>query len=142
MPPWPKEQIDKRELPAGVPQPPELGTRTPLDNAYWERDAVVAAFVRQAMGEGCRAWMGIHPGAGTDAWPAEWRYIVYCELPTGQVSWHIHELERPLFGFLRLGKRAEWDGHTTQQKYERLAAYVARWAEFHAPPPRPWWRVW
>jgi hypothetical protein len=146
MPFW-QPSLDPAKLPKDVPLPPPLGSpRHALDVAYYERNRMVAAFVRLAIARGgSRAWLGIHeqrPG-DPDPWPAEWRYVVYLELPTGQVSWHIHELERPMFGFLRLDKYAPvWDGHTTKEKYDRVAAYVARCDEF-APQPRRrsrWWR--
>lgn len=38
---------------------------------------------------------------------------------TGQMSWHIHDLEIPMFSHLKWGANT-WDGHTTEQKYERL----------------------
>lgn len=37
--------------------------------------------------------------------------VVYIDLPTGQVSWHI------------TAYAGEWDGHTTEQKYERCRAF-------------------
>ncbi|AGB41081.1 hypothetical protein Halha_1132 [Halobacteroides halobius DSM 5150] len=38
--------------------------------------------------------------------------VVYIELPTGQVSWHLPE------------HRKEWDGHTTEEKYNRIEQYL------------------
>jgi hypothetical protein len=40
-------------------------------------------------------------------WP-----VVYIELPTGQISWHMPRHGRP------------WDGHTTEQKFERISAFA------------------
>lgn len=141
MPPWPNPTPDPASLPHDVPLPPLWGDDpSPIDVAYRERNRVVAAMVRLANGAGCRAWIALHE-LGQD-WPPEWRYVVYVELPTGQVSWHIHERERPLFGYLRLAKYApRWDGHTTAEKYDRLAAYVARFLEWTPQPKRRrWWR--
>ena len=39
--------------------------------------------------------------------------VVLIELPTGQVSWHLPQFDR------------EWDGHTTEEKYERIHAFVS-----------------
>jgi hypothetical protein len=39
------------------------------------------------------------------------RALVFIELPTGQVSWHLPEWDRG------------YDGHTTEQKYERIRAW-------------------
>jgi hypothetical protein len=145
MPAYPKFPSERPEdLPATVPAPIPFGVIDPASQAYYERNRVLAAFVRIAMGKGYRAWLGLHEQtAGDLAWSPEWRYVVYLELPTGQVSWHIHERDRPMFGYLRLEKRF-WDGHSTDEKYGRLAAYVARFAEFE-PQPAPasaWWRRW
>lgn len=40
-------------------------------------------------------------------WP-----VAYIELPTGQVSWHVPQHSRP------------WDGHTTEEKYQRIARFL------------------
>lgn len=53
-----------------------------------------------------------------------WRHMVYIELPTGQVSWHIPDAEIVEF-FMHLAIRWEedlWDGHTSDEKYRRLNA--------------------
>jgi hypothetical protein len=42
---------------------------------------------------------------------------------SGQMSWHVAQADIELFGHLRIGN-AEWDGHTTEQKYERLAELI------------------
>jgi hypothetical protein len=149
-PSWPKEDMAAQKLPPGVPVPPALGAEvTPLDEAYHERNRVLAAFVRSCVARGHRAWLALHePTPGEPPWDPAWRYVVTLELPlrdargapAGQVAWHIHELERPLFGFLRLEKNPpRWDGHSTPAKYDRLAAYVARYDEFYPMPRRPWW---
>lgn len=82
------------------------------DQAYHERNELVAALAR------------IYPSglATTDipGWDPKWHGCVYIDLPTGQVSWHFHDSEAFLFEGLP-PYRGEWDGHTTEQKYERLA---------------------
>lgn len=39
--------------------------------------------------------------------------VAYIEAPTGQLSWHMPEHVIP------------WDGHTTEQKYERVQEWIA-----------------
>lgn len=51
-------------------------------------------------------------------WP-----VIYLELPTGQVSWHLHPDDLVLFGHVPAGTVA-WDGHTTDDKYRRLEAHT------------------
>lgn len=48
-------------------------------------------------------------------WP-----ILYVSLPTGQVSWHIAESDMDLFTHVRTDLLETWDGHTTEEKYQRL----------------------
>lgn len=84
------------------------------DAAYLERNRVVALLA------------GLFPSgiARTDipGWLPEWHGCVYIDLPTGQVSWHYHDGEASLFAHLPPYTKP-WDGHTTDEKYERLAAF-------------------
>lgn len=66
------------------------------------------ALVLQAMHWASSAGHGV--GIGIDPAEPDWP-VVYIELPTGQVSWHMPAHPR------------EWDGHTTEQKYARIRAY-------------------
>lgn len=84
--------------------------RAALDNIYRERNAVVAALIRT------NGW----PASIMAAPDAEGWWIVYAETPLGQVSWHIAPDDVRLFDdFPRSG--ADWDGHDTDTKYERVA---------------------
>ena len=58
-------------------------------------------------------------------WDEEWHGCVYIDLPTGQASWHYHESEANMFAHLPRYK-GEWDGHTTEEKYNRIAALELR----------------
>ncbi len=82
------------------------------DAAYLERNKVVAALAR------CFP-SGIAKTA-IEGWHDEWHGCVYIDLPTGQVSWHYHDSHVYLFQDLPPYTKP-WDGHTTEQKYERLA---------------------
>jgi hypothetical protein len=86
-----------------------------MDAVYRERNAVVAALIRT------NGW----PASLMAAPDAEGWWIVYAETPQGQVSWHIHPTDVRLFdGVPRRG--ADWDGHDTDTKYERVAALEAK----------------
>lgn len=92
--------------------------RAERDGAYSERNQLVAAFSKLFP-----ASLERHVG---DPWEDDWRWIVFIDLPTGQATWHIHDTELPRFDHLpRLAGRT-WDGHTTEQKYDRLAALQVR----------------
>lgn len=83
------------------------------DGAYTERNRLVAALAWMAIAFGWRA--GVSPDTTQDGWD-----LVFIKTPNGQLSWHIPSSEADLFDGLPpyLG---EWDGHTSQEKYERLA---------------------
>lgn len=66
------------------------------------------AYVYQALGFAAAA--GLPCGIDIDGTQPDWP-IVYIGLPTGQVSWHV-----PVYP-------DDYDGHTTEEKYERIAAY-------------------
>jgi hypothetical protein len=84
---------------------------TTLDKAYTERSQLVALLAR------------LYPAGirrtEIAGWDPEWEGCVYIELPTGQVSWHYHDREAYLFEGLPAYTKP-WDGHTTEQKYERI----------------------
>lgn len=83
------------------------------DAAYLERNQVVAALAK------C-----FPSGVGRTAiegWSEDWHGVVYIDLPTGQASWHHHDSQAYLFADLPPYTKP-WDGHTTPEKYERLAA--------------------
>ncbi len=59
--------------------------------------------------------VGVKIDPAQPGWP-----VVYIDLPTGQVSWHIPEYA------------GEYDGHTTEHKYNRIEAFAA-WEDGPAP---------
>jgi hypothetical protein len=129
---------------ADVGKPAELGPPAPLDRAdlvhaleatqsalidstargqavYRERNQLVAALARCARALNYPAWLGLHP-AEDATWDPAWRNIVFITIPGGQLSWHVHDDELPLFSFLDRAGPA-WDGHSTDEKYARLAEW-------------------
>lgn len=87
--------------------------REQIDGAYRERNQVVAAL----------AWCfpsGVKKTA-IEGWDPAWHNCVYIDLPTGQASWHFHDDDASLFAGLP-AYVGEWDGHSTPEKYARLAA--------------------
>lgn len=53
---------------------------------------------------------GLQVGISVDPKEPEWP-VVFIELPTGQVSWHMPQHIR------------DWDGHDTAEKFKRIARY-------------------
>ena len=55
----------------------------------------------------------------------EW-WVVYIQLPTGQVSWHVRDEEEIRAGVLPRDFQLPWDGHSSQVKRERIWEYLER----------------
>lgn len=98
-----------------------------INAVYDERNRCVAAMTCMAMTRGWLTWLGKHEPANDPTWDKEWLNVVFIELPTGQVSWHIHDRDLPLFAHLPHaqppyieGDATRWDGHSTEEKYKRL----------------------
>jgi hypothetical protein len=117
-----------------IPQPiaAVFEARGETNRVYRERTFLIAALVTlwrhyevdalppSARGRG--AWLG-----WSESFEPNWRWCVYLDLPGGQVSWHIHTSELPLFdGVPRMPGNPEynWDGHSTDEKYRRIYEYV------------------
>lgn len=86
------------------------------DAPYTERNALVA-FLSTAYPSGLKR-------TEIEGWDPEWNGCVFIDTPEGQMSWHYHERDAGLFAHLG-PYEGEWDGHTTPEKYERLARIVA-----------------
>lgn len=94
-----------------------------MDKVYYERNALACLLAGcvNAIGGG----IGLKAGMGKDpAQPEEWQNVVYIDLPTGQISFHIHERERHLFDDLPW-YGGKWDGHTDTEKWERVTRQLA-----------------
>jgi hypothetical protein len=79
------------------------------------------------------AWLATHYPAviapAPDVDEPGWQ-LLYLTAPTGQLSWHIAPRDASLFAHVAYvtttHPRAQWDGHTTEQKYERIRRLPAR----------------
>lgn len=86
--------------------------RAGLDGAYNERNRLVA-FLARLFPAGLKK-------TAIPGWDEAWHGCVYIDLPGGQASWHYHDSEAHLFNGLP-PYSGEWDGHSTDEKYERIA---------------------
>ena len=50
--------------------------------------------------------------------------VVSVNSPEGQMSWHIAPDDMDLFGHVPRDDTATWDGHSTEEKYARLARLI------------------
>ena len=82
-----------------------------LNSVYAERNKLVCA-LSKLFPSGIKKTV-------INGWDEAWHNCVYIDLPTGQVSWHIHDREIKQFSHLGPYK-GEWDGHSTHEKYRRL----------------------
>ncbi len=74
------------------------------DEQYKTRNDLVFRAVDYARG------IGYPAGVRIDPLEPEWP-VLFIELPTGQISWHVSQHVN------------EWDGHSTGEKYRRIAAF-------------------
>jgi hypothetical protein len=86
------------------------------DAIYQERDQLVCALSKLFPSS-----LERHPSEDKN-WEDDWRWIVFIDMDGKQLSWHIHDSELFLFAHLPRETGVKWDGHTTPEKYERLAA--------------------
>lgn len=75
------------------------------DEKYVPRYGLILQAVAYAHG------LGLQAGFRFDPAEAEWP-VAFIELPTGQVSWHLPQ--HPV----------AWDGHTTEEKYQRIRRFI------------------
>lgn len=90
--------------------------RIAKDRAYEERDRCVALLASLAI---ARGWTAGVAQTDIEGWDSAWHNCVYIELDQGQVSWHFHDRELPLFSHLP-PYEGRWDGHDTEEKYARV----------------------
>jgi hypothetical protein len=84
------------------------------DGAYSERNSLVAVLSR------------LYPSHVTidRLEDPEWQSVICVHTPQGQATWHIPAAEMLKFSHLvnvEMTTCPGWDGHTTEQKYDRLA---------------------
>lgn len=94
------------------------------DAAYKERNALVCLLSKVF-----RSWLARHDETDS-TWEDDWRWIVFIDLPTGQCTWHIHDSELENFAHLPVNGMNDgkvWDGHTTEEKYKRVADMSPNW---------------
>jgi hypothetical protein len=85
------------------------------DTNYDIRYGLVFAAVHEALQAGYSAGIALDP-AQPD-WP-----LVYIQLPTGQISWHMPGFPSP------------YDGHTTEEKYQRIREFAYYYRGNTDPP--------
>lgn len=92
------------------------------DKAYRERNLVLALLVECLKRGMTSNEIGIKQDDRED-WEDEWRNVLFIDLPTGQISWHLHKSE--LVNFPNVPKyQGNYDGHTTEEKYERIKKFI------------------
>lgn len=92
------------------------------DQAYSERNKVVAALahILSYLGND----VGIAEHQGEDLEP-DWRTVLVIGTKENcQITWHFHDSEKHLLDGLPTMDNYEYDGHTTDEKYQRLFEFV------------------
>jgi hypothetical protein len=89
-----------------------------MDDVYRERARLVALVAK------------LYPAviAYSDPNEPEWP-VIYMAAPTGQLSWHLSQSDLDLFPHVPVVEpddpRAQWDGHTTHEKYLRIGRLIS-----------------
>lgn len=102
---------------------------TEKDAVYHERDQFVALLAR-VYPSGVRKTV-------IEGWDPERENCIYIDTPAGQLSWHVHDVEMSMFEELPPYEKP-WDGHTTEQKYTRLALLRKMTEPVKDPIPDGW----
>jgi hypothetical protein len=55
----------------------------------------------------------------------DFNWVLYVDMPTGQVSWHIADWDLDLFDFVKRNEGRVWDGHDNDEKYKRIKTYIS-----------------
>lgn len=86
-----------------------------LNSLYAERNLCVSLLCKMALA------LGLSCGIGIDEAEPDplWKHVAFIDLPSGQVSWHVHSDELPNFRGVPLYSRP-YDGHSTDEKYARV----------------------
>jgi hypothetical protein len=92
-----------------------------INAVYTERAACISLIARMAIQLGWKAGVSQHPL--DEEYPEHYRKLVFVDLPTGQLSWHIADHDAELIKDLPV-YIGTWDGHSTEQKDERMAKFV------------------
>lgn len=100
------------------------------DAAYLERNQVVAALAK--------CFPSGTAKTAIEGWSEDWHGCVYIDLPTGQASWHYHNSQAYLFADLP-EYRGKWDGHTTEEKYLRIAKLQSQAPQTEEYAEGQWW---
>jgi hypothetical protein len=110
------------ELTARTPAGAEMGAYTDKEIAavYRERARLIAFLAA------CYPSVLVH---GADPETGDWP-VIFVDTPAGQLTWHLAEGDLDLFAHVRAlhvaesGGEPKWDGHTTEEKHERLAELI------------------
>ena len=95
------------------------------DEIYSDRDKLLSQLARMAFEQGYTVGLGIDESV-----PDIWQHVIFIELPTGQVSWHLLEDELEWFTFLP-DYNDVWDGHSKIEKYNRILKYAKNYRHYH-----------
>lgn len=89
-----------------------------IDKVYWERNLCAATLAKMANEAGFEAGLAIDEDAEEG-----WKNLIFIDLPSGQISYHIpdHILEW-FMGLVHYHKK--WDGHTIYDKERRMLRFI------------------
>lgn len=95
-----------------------------FDELYEARCILTAALFDAYLRMGIRPVKSWRHSDGELCFGGGW-FIVQAELPTGQVSFHYPEKDWGRFNCQGVERGLQWDGHTTQDVYDRLLGAIS-----------------
>lgn len=100
------------------------------NGAYTERNKVVVAMLAMASKfvPDCVVYCSLHDENDKN-WDSDWRNIIIMEYKDNQYSWHVHDNDSYLLDGFPFREKYEWDGHTTEVKYDKLLSEFNLWDE-------------
>ena len=94
-----------------------------LNRAYKERNTSVILSALLAAELGYKSGWGKD---GNESWDDEWRTVVYIDLPTGQVSWHMDPETSEIARSLLPLYKGKWNGTFASRESTYVEAYAVR----------------
>jgi hypothetical protein len=98
-------------------------SKVPKDKVYAERNLLVCALSKLFP-----SYLHRHTDKELEdmGWDEGRGWVVYIQIPVGQLSWYIRTEELELFDHLDRRADGGYDGHSTEEKYDRLTNIGAR----------------
>lgn len=90
--------------------------KTQLDDVYHQRNMLALALAKHTLELGLEAGIGIDP----DEPSPDWRFVLYIDVPGGQLSYHLAPHEVAMFTDQLPSYSKRWDGSSKDQHHHLI----------------------